>query len=210
MKSHKYFLIDQFFLCRLHLRSFYQHHYFFFFFWQTLSSQPRETCVQPNSLSKPCNSIKYETRNALLFIHQVVSDSLWPHEHQRTRLPCLSLSLRACSNSCPLSQWCHPTISSSITPFSSCPQSFPASESFPVSQLFTSGGQSTGASASASVLPMNIQGWFSLELTGLIFFLSKEISRVFLSTAVGKHQFFSSQPSLWSISHIHTWLLEKS
>ena len=100
------------------------------------------------------------------------------------------------SNSCPLSQWCHPTMSSSVVPFS-CPQSFPASGSFPMSQLFTSGGQSIGASASASVLPMNIQGWFPLGLTGLISLLSKGLSRIFSSTTVRKHQFFSTQPSLW-------------
>ena len=105
--------------------------------------------------------------------------------------PYPSLSLRACSNSCPLSWWCHPTISSSVAPFSSCPQSFPVSGSFTVSQLFASGGQSTGASASASVPPMSIQGWFPLGLTGLISSLSKRLSRVFSSTTVQKHQFFS-------------------
>ena len=96
----------------------------------------------------------------LLFSHSVMSNSLQPHGQQHTRLPCPSLSPRVCSNSCPLSQWCHSTISSSITLFSSCPQSFPASRSFPMCQFFASGGQSTEASASASVLPMNIQGWF--------------------------------------------------
>ena len=106
--------------------------------------------------------------------------------------------------------WCHPTISSSIAPFSSYPQSFPASESFPISVLFTSGGQSIGASASASVLPMNIQGWFLLGLTGLISLLSKRLPRVFSSTTVWKHQFFGVQPSFWSNYHICTWLLEKS
>ena len=98
----------------------------------------------------------------LLFSHWVMSNSLWPHELQHTRFPCPSLSPRVCSNSCPLSQWYHPTISSSVTPFSSCPQSSPASVSFPVNQLFTPGGQSIGATASAWVLPMNIQGWFPL------------------------------------------------
>ena len=97
-----------------------------------------------------------------------MSSSLWAHELQLSRLPWPSLSPGVCSNSCPLSQWCHPTISSSVVPFSSCPQSFPASGSFPVSQLFASGGQSTGASASASVLPVNIQGWFPLGPSGLI------------------------------------------
>ena len=113
--------------------------------------------------------------NLLLFSHSIMSDSLWPH----ARLPCPSLSPRVCSNSCPLSQWCHPTISSSPTilfsviPFSSCPQSFPASGSFPVRRLFKSGGQSIGVSASASVLPVNTQGWFHFGLTGLISLLSK-------------------------------------
>ena len=110
------------------------------------------------------------------------------------RLPCPSLSPWVCSNSCPLSQWCHPTISSSFAPFS-CPQSFPAPESFPMSRLFASGCQIIGASASASVLPMNIQSWFPLGLTGLIALLSKELSRVFSSTTVQKHQFFGIQPS---------------
>ena len=104
----------------------------------------------------------------LLFSHQVLSDSLWPHGLQHTRLPCLSPTPGACSNSCPLSRWCHPTISSFVAPFSSCLRSFPASGSFPMSQFFASGGQRIGASASASVLPMNYQGWFALGLTGLI------------------------------------------
>ena len=135
--------------------------------------------------------------------------TLQHHRLQRARLPCASPTPGACSNSCPLSQWCHPTISSSVIPFSSCPQSFPASGSFPVSQFFLSGGQSTGVSALASVLPVNIQGWFPLGWTGLISLLSKGLSRVFSSTIVQKHQFFGAQLSLWSHSHIHTWLLEK-
>ena len=109
------------------------------------------------------------------------------------RLPCPSPTPRACSNSCPLSQWCHPAISSSIIPFSSCLQSFPASGSFPTSQFFASGGQSIGASASASVLPMNIQDWFSLGLTGWISLQSKGLSRVFSNTTIQKHQFFDAQ-----------------
>ena len=129
---------------------------------------------------------------------------------QQTRFPCPSPTSRVYSNSCPLSRWCHATISSSVTPFSSCPQSFPASGSFPMSQLFTLGGQSIGISASASVLPMNIQGWFPLGLTGWISLLSKGLSRVFSNTTIQKHQSFSAQPSLWSRSHIHTWLLDKS
>ena len=139
----------------------------------------------------------------------IVVDSLRLHGLQHARLPCPSPSPRGCSNSCPLSQWCHPTISSSVIPFPSCLQSFPASESFPVSQLFASGGQSTGASASSGVRPMNMQDWFPLGLTGLISLLSRGISSITSSTTVRKHQFFSAQPSLWSNSHIHTWLLEK-
>ena len=123
---------------------------------------------------------------------------------------CPSLSPGVCSNSCPLWQWCHPTISSSVIPFSSCLPSLPASGSFPVSQLFTSGGQSIGASTSALVFPMNIQGWFPLGLIGLISLLYKGLSRGFSKTTVQKHQFFGAQPSLWSNSHIHTWLLAKS
>ena len=125
------------------------------------------------------------------------------------RLPRLSLSPRMCSNSCSLSQWCHLTISSSASPFSSSHQSFPASGSFPVSWFFTSGGQSIGASASTSALPMNIQGWFPLGLTGLISLLVKRLSRGFPSTTVEKLQFFGAQLFLWPNSHICTWLLEK-
>ena len=134
--------------------------------------------------------------------------TLRPHELQHTRLPFSSLSPRVCSNSCPLSQWCHPITSSSVALFSSCPQSFSASGSFPMSWLFASGGQSTGASASASVFPMNIQGWFSLGLTGLISLPPKGLSDVF-SRPVWKHQFSGAQPSLWSNSLMCTWLLEK-
>ena len=119
----------------------------------------------------------------------VVLDSLQPHGLEHARVPCPSLSPGVCSNSCPLSQWCHPTISSSVTPFS-CPQSFPASVSFPVSLLFTSGGQMIGASTSASLLQMNIQDWVSLGLTALISLWSKGLSRVFSSSTVWKHQFF--------------------
>ena len=109
----------------------------------------------------------------------------------------------------PLSQWCHPVISSSIFPFSSCPQSFPVSGSFPRSRLFASGGQSIGVSASASVLPMNIQGWFLSGLTDLISLQSRKLSRIFSRTTIWKHQFFGTQPSLWSNSLIHVSLLEK-
>ena len=134
--------------------------------------------------------------------------TLWLHLLQHARLPCPSLSPGACSDSCPLSQWCYLTISSSATPFSSCLQSFPASGSFPISRLFPSGGQGLELPASASFLPMNIQGWFPLGFTGLISLQSKGLSRVF-STTVRRHQFFSDQPFLLSSSHIHTWLLEK-
>ena len=146
----------------------------------------------------------------LMFGRSVMSDSLQPHGLQHARLPCLSPTPRACSNSCPWSQWCHPTISSSVVPFSSCPQSSPAWGSFLMSQLFESAGQSIGASASASVLPMNIWDRFPLGWTGWISLQSKGLSRVFSNTTVQKHQFFGAQPALWSNSHIRTWLLEKS
>ena len=139
----------------------------------------------------------------------VVSDSLWPHELQHAKPPCPSPTPGVYPNSCPLSWWCHPTISSSVVPFSSCPQSFPASGSFPMSQLFTSGGQSIRVSASASVLPMNTQDWSSLGWTGWISLQSKGLSRVFSSTTVQKHQFFGTQLSSQSNSHVHTWLLAK-
>ena len=130
----------------------------------------------------------------LLFNLSVMSNCLWPQGLQHTRLPCPSLSPRVCSDSCPLSRWCHPAISSSVVPFSSCPQSLPVSESFLMNQIFTSGGQSIGASASG--LPLNIQGWFHLGSTGFISLLSKGLSRVFSNTTASKHQFFSAQPSL--------------
>ena len=126
-----------------------------------------------------------------VFNHQVVSDSLWPSGLQHTRFSCPSLSLGVFSNSSPVSRCCYPTISSSVAPCSSCPLSFSASGSFPVSWLFTSGGQSTVASASASVLPVNIQSWFPLGLTGLVFLLSTGLSRVFSSTTVWRHQFLA-------------------
>ena len=123
----------------------------------------------------------------MLFSRSAVSDSLQLRGLHHTRLPCPSVYLGFCSNSCPLSHWCHPSISSSVTPFSSHPQSFPASGSFQTSQLFSSGGQSIGVSASASVLPMNIQGWFALGLTGLISLQSKGLSRVFTSITIQKN-----------------------
>ena len=129
-------------------------------------------------------------------VHSAVSDSLRPHGLQHTRLPCPSPTPRVYSSSCPASWWGHPTISSSVVHFSSRLQSFPASGSFQISQFFTSGGQSIGVSASASVLPMNIQNWFPLGLTGLISLQSKGLSRVFSNNIVQKHQFFSAQLSL--------------
>ena len=122
-----------------------------------------------------------------------MSDSSQPHGLQHTRLPCPSPAPRAYSNSCPLSQWCHPIMSSSVVPFSSCLQSFPAPGSFPMSQFFTSSGQSIAALASASVLPMNIQGWFSLGWTGLISLPSKGLPKVFSNTTIQKHQFWEKQ-----------------
>ena len=144
----------------------------------------------------------------LLFSHSVMSDSLPPHGLQHRRLPYPSLFPGVCSNSCPLSLWYYPAISSSVTPFSSCLQSFSASGSFPMSQPFASGGQNVRASASASVLLVDIQHWLLLWLTGLIFLLPKWLSKVFSSTTVQKHLFFGVQPSLWFNSHIHTWLGE--
>ena len=145
----------------------------------------------------------------MLFSHSVMSYSLRPHGLQHARLPCPSTSSRACTKSCPLSQWCHSIITFSVIPFISCPQSFPASRPFPVSQFFASGGHSIRVSASASVLPMNIQDWFPLGWTSWITLKSKGLSRVFSNTTVQKHQFFGAYLCLWSKSHIHTWPLEK-
>ena len=139
----------------------------------------------------------------------VVSDSLQPHESQHTRPPCPSPIPGVHSDSRPSSQWCHPAISSSVVPFSSCPQSLPASESFPMSQLFAWGGQNTRVSALALFLPKKSQGWSPSEWTGWISLQSKGLSRVFSNTTVQKHQFFSAQPSSQSNSHIHTWPQEK-
>ena len=147
--------------------------------------------------------------SSVQFSRSVVSDSLWSHESQHARPPCPSLTPGVHSDSCPSSTWCHPAISSSVIPFFSCPQSLPASKSFPMSQLFAWGGQSTGVSASASFLPKKSQGWSPLGWTGWISLQSKGLSRVSSNTTVQKHQFFSAQPSSQSNSHIHTWLLEK-
>ena len=143
------------------------------------------------------------------FSRSVVSDSLRPHGLQHVRLPSPSPTPGVHSNSCPSSRWCHPATSSAVVPLSSCPQSLPASGSFPMSQLFTSGGQSIGVPASASVLPMNTQDWSPLGWTGWISLQSKGLSRVFSNTTVQKHQFFGAQLSSQSNSRIHTWPLEK-
>ena len=145
--------------------------------------------------------------SSVQFSRSVVSKALQLHGRKHARLPCPSPTPGACSNSCPLSRWCHPTISSSVVPFSSCLQSFPASGSFPMSLFFTSSGQSVGAST--SVLPMNIQDWFPLGLTDWISLPSKGLSRIFSNTTVQRHQLFGTELSLWSNSHIHTWLPEK-
>ena len=147
--------------------------------------------------------------SSVQFSCSVVSDSLQPHELQHARPLCPSPTPGVHPNPCPLSRWCHPTISSSVVPFSSCPQSFPASRSFQMSQLFASGGQSIGISASTSVLPMNTQDWSPLGWTGWISSQSKGLSRIFSNTTVQKHQFFGAQLSSQSNSHIHTWPLEK-
>ena len=148
-----------------------------------------------------------ERTSSVQFSRSIVSNSLRPHESQHTRPPCPSPTPRVHSNSFPSSRWYHPAISTSVVPFSSHLQSFPASWYFQMSQLFTSGGQSIGVSA--SVLPMNTQDWSPLGWTGWISLQSKGLSRVFFNTTVEKHQFFGAQLFLLSNSHIHTWLLEK-
>ena len=147
--------------------------------------------------------------SSVQFSHSVTSDSLQPHELQHTRPPCPSPTPGLHPNSCLSSWWCHPAISSSVIPFSSCLQSLPASKSFPMSQLFSWGGQSTGVSALASFLPKKSQGWSPSEWTGWISLQSKGLSRVFSNTTVQKHRFFGAQPSSQSNFHIHTWPLEK-
>ena len=173
----------------------------FLFLSYTTTPPPSTFAWHTIFLGSPLHSVQFSC--------SVMSDSLQPHGLQHARPPCPSPTTGVHSKSCPLSQWCHPTISSSVVPFSSGFQSFPASGYFPVSQFFASGGQSIGVSASASVLPMNIQGWFPLQLTSWISLLSKGLSRVFSNTTAQKHQFFGAQLSLQSNSHIHTWLLEK-
>ena len=151
----------------------------------------------------------YSLTSSVQFSHSVVSNSLQTHESQHARPPCPSPTPGIYSNSYPMSRWGHPTISSSVVPFSTCFQSLPASGSFPMSQLFTWDGKITGVSASASVFPMNTQDWSPLGWTGWISLQSKGLSRVFSNTTVQKHQFFGAQFSSQSNSHIHTWPLEK-
>ena len=171
--------------------------------------------VMSNSLRPhPCTAAHQASLlfqlSSVQFSHSVTSDSLRSHESQHARPPCPSPTPRVHSNSCPSSQWCYPAISSSVVPFSSCPKSLPASESFPMSQLFAWGGQSIGVSASASVPPMNTQDWSPLGWTAWISLQSKGLSRVFSNTTVQKHQFFGAQLSSQSNkTHIHTWPLEK-
>ena len=155
------------------------------------------------------NSNLNKSGSSVQFSRSVMSHSLLPHGLQHARSPCPSPTPGVYSDSCPLNPWCHPTILSSVSPFSSCLQSFPASGSFQLSQFFASGGQSIGVSASASVLPMNTQDWFPLGWTGWISLLSKGLSRLFSNTTVQKHQFFGAQLSSQSNSHIHIWPLEK-
>ena len=164
----------------------------------------------PGLKSMACGRGRNEsTFSSVQFSRSVMSDSLRSHELQHARPPCPSPTPRVHPNSCASSQWCHPAMSSSVVTFSSCPQFLPASESFPMIQLFAWGGQSTGVSALASFLPKKSQGWSPSEWTGWISLQSKGLSRVFFNTTVQKHQFFSAQPSSQSNSHIHTWPLEK-
>ena len=164
---------------------------------------------ETNIFGPCCSFPKIQAEVSVQFSCSVVSDSLRPHESQHTRPPCPSPTPGVHSDSRPSSQWCHPAISSSVLPFSSCLQSFPASQSLPMSQLFTWGGQSTAVSASASFLPKKSQGWSPSEWTGWSSLQSKGLSRVFSNTTVQKHQFVGAQPSSQSNSHIHTWPKEK-
>ena len=170
------------------------------------SAYPFFTTISLASISK---WIHFSIVSSVQFSRTVMSDSLRPHEQQHTRPPCPSPTPRVHAGSRSSSQWCHPAISSSVVPFSSCFQSLPASESFLMSQLFAWGGQSTGVSALSSFLPKNTQDWSPLEWTGWISLQCKGLSRVFSNTTVQKHQFFSTQLSSQSNSHIHTWPLEK-
>ena len=179
--------------------------------WPNLSSFSSQTpfADQIHAAGRWLTEVWLDSLSTVVIVVQLLNhvQLLRPHGLQHARLPCPVPSPRTCSSSCPLSWWCHPTISSSVIRFSSCLQSIPVSGSFPVSQLFPSGGQSIAASA--SVLPTNTQDWSPLEWTGWISLQSKGLSTVFSNTTVQKHQFFSTQSSLWSNSHIHTWLLKK-
>ena len=165
-------------------------------------------CWYPLSMLRKIPSI-LTLFSSVQFSLWVMSDSLRPHESQHARPPCPSPTPRVYSHACPSSQWCTPTVSSSVVPFSSCPQSLPASGSFPMSQFFTWGGQSIGVSASASVFPMNSQDWSLLGWTAWISLQSNGLSRVFSNTTVQKHHFFGAQDSSQSNSHMRTWSLEK-
>ena len=178
------------------------------FFKEIKSAPPLNTQVirRWNKLIAKMEKVSF---SSVQFSRSVVSDSFRPHESQHASPPCPSPTPGVHADSCPSSQWCHPAISSSVVPFSSCPQSLPASESFPMSQLFTWGGQSIRVSALASFLSKNTQDWSPLECTGWISLQSKGLSRVFSNTTVQKHQFFGAQPSSQSNSHIHTWPQEK-
>ena len=177
--------------------------------WGTFNWLFSEDCVFNENIAILSATVEV-CSSSVRFGCSVMSDSLWPHGLQHARPPCPSPTPRVYSNLCPLSRWCHPTISSSVVPFSCCLQSFPASGSFPMSQFFTSGGQSIGISASTLVLPMNIQDWFPLGWTGQISLQSKRLSRVFSNNTVQKHQFLAAQLFfVVSNSHIHIWLLEK-
>ena len=167
-----------------------------FNFWTILTSTIQRHLVYSHCWTTIPTIYRNLQFSSFQFSRSVVSDSLQPHESQYARSPCPSPIPGVHPNPCPSSQWCHPTISSSVIPFSSCPQSFPASGSFQMSQLLASGGQSIGISASTSVLPMNTQDWSPLEWTGWISFQSKGLSRVFSNTTVQKHQFFGVQLSL--------------
>ena len=158
---------------------------------------------------RPISLMKWKTPQSVQFSRSVMSDSLRLHESQHARPPCPSPTPGVHPGSRPSSLWCHPAISSLVIPFSSCPQSRPASESFPMSQLFTWGGQSIGVSASTSVLPMDTQDWSPLGWAGWISWQTKGVSRVFSNTTVQKHQFFGTELSSQSNSHNHTWPLEK-
>ena len=210
LKSHSelqlYFLYSNFFFFHL-----YKHLYFLTNPFEFLTS-----CSFPSPWLYVCayswlhvNYIrsKGNTFSSVQFSCSVMSDSLWPHEPQHARLPCPSPTPRAYPNLCLLSRWCHPATSSSVVPFSSCHQSLPASGIFPMSHQFTSDDQNTEALASALVLPVNIQGWFPLVLTGVISLLSKGLSGVFFNTTVQRHQFFGILLSLWFRFHNSIWPL---